>query len=403
MKTESFILKSKLEFKDRFYYANTIYTASKKSINITCKLHGDFQTTPNNHLGSLYGGCSLCRDLNSLNNFKNRITELFGNRFSFEKTVFTGSSSDLILTCQEHGDFVTTPSNIYKSTYGCSKCNLNLKKRYKFKSVREVLESLNKVHNNYYSYPNLKTLSRQVDIEILCPVHGLFKQKMEIHLIGANCNECVQSKNQLKRRRTLEEFIKISTEVHENLYSYEKAVYVNSITPLEITCKLHGSFWQRPDCHYNRKHGCPICKETFKRSSKEIELYNWVLTLDSSSKHSVRPVWLEGKELDIFIPKLNLAIEYNGNAFHHSSSNTFLGSGFKSKTYHDFKYNKCKDNGISLIHIFEFEDFQVWCDLILNYIKNPENYCITFKNNKRTNCDLEYYGQSFITNIYIDD
>ena len=32
-----------------------------------------------------------------------------------------------------------------------------------------------------------------------------------------------------------------------------------------------------------------------------------------------RPTWLKGKELDLYIPSLNLAIEYNGIAYHHTN------------------------------------------------------------------------------------
>jgi hypothetical protein len=56
---------------------------------------------------------------------------------------------------------------------------------------------------------------------------------------------------------------------------------------------------------------------------------------------------LEGLELDFYLPKHNLAIEYNGLYWHSEI--------FKDKNYHLNKTNECKDKGIELIHIFEDE------------------------------------------------
>lgn len=54
-----------------------------------------------------------------------------------------------------------------------------------------------------------------------------------------------------------------------------------------------------------------------------------------------------GIELDIFIPKLNLAIEVNGNYWHSEL--------YKDSKFHLNKTNICEDNDIQLIHIFEDE------------------------------------------------
>lgn len=60
---------------------------------------------------------------------------------------------------------------------------------------------------------------------------------------------------------------------------------------------------------------------------------------------------LNGTELDIFIPDLNFAIEYNG-LFYHTEK---MG---KDKWYHLNKQNKAKEQNVNLIHIFEDE----WLD-----------------------------------------
>jgi len=56
---------------------------------------------------------------------------------------------------------------------------------------------------------------------------------------------------------------------------------------------------------------------------------------------------LNGKELDIYIPSLNFAIEYNGNFWH---SDDIVG-----KNKHLYKTELCKEKGIKLLQIFEDE------------------------------------------------
>lgn len=56
---------------------------------------------------------------------------------------------------------------------------------------------------------------------------------------------------------------------------------------------------------------------------------------------------LDSKELDIYLPEYNLAIEINGVYWHSEL--------FKNNTYHLDKTNECELKGIKLIHIFEDE------------------------------------------------
>lgn len=56
-----------------------------------------------------------------------------------------------------------------------------------------------------------------------------------------------------------EEFVEKAIKIHGNKYDYSKVEYVNNKTKVCIICPEHGEFWQAPDKHINRKHGCPKC------------------------------------------------------------------------------------------------------------------------------------------------
>ena len=73
------------------------------------------------------------------------------------------------------------------------------------------------------------------------------------------------------------------------------------------------------------------------------------------------------KELDIYIPDLKLAIEYNGTYYHSDLAQC-------PKDYHLKKSLLCRDLGIRLIHIYEFEDFEEQKQLLKDLILGIDNY-----------------------------
>ena len=89
----------------------------------------------------------------------------------------------------------------------------------------------------------------------------------------------------------------------------------------------------------------------FSHSKKEEYLLNSIKSyytgeLIQNSKLIIKPY-----QLDIFLPELNLAIEFNGNYWHS------LEFGI-SKNYHLNKSLLCREKNIRLIHIYEFENFE---------------------------------------------
>ena len=90
---------------------------------------------------------------------------------------------------------------------------------------------------------------------------------------------------------------------------------------------------------------CPACTPRYV-SSYERYLQHYLDTLcveyDTNTTSVIKPL-----ELDIYIPSHNLAIEFNGDYWH---SNL--------KKQHDYHYKKtmaCQQQGIELIHIFEYQ------------------------------------------------
>ena len=91
---------------------------------------------------------------------------------------------------------------------------------------------------------------------------------------------------------------------------------------------------------------CPNCtKQLF--SLKEKEVLDWLKSIYSGEIIENDRTILNGKELDIYIPEKKLAIEFNGDYWHSTK--------IKDKYYHQEKSLVCRNLGIRLIHIFEYE------------------------------------------------
>jgi hypothetical protein len=94
------------------------------------------------------------------------------------------------------------------------------------------------------------------------------------------------------------------------------------------------------------------------RSSPEIELHSFLLTLgipEDEIKINTKPDFMQGLQLDLYLPKYQFALEYHGLA-HHSERPIFEEKNIQRvKTIHYTKYKLCKANNVQLFQIFEDE------------------------------------------------
>lgn len=122
-------------------------------------------------------------------------------------------------------------------------------------SQEEFIERCKKKHNNYYSYDKTVYTGMSNDdyIIVTCPIHGDFKQLAAGHIRGKGCKDCAGTIT-----KTTEQFIIDARKVHGDEYDYSKSKYINAMTYIEIICRKHGSFWQKPNTHLIGK-GCFEC------------------------------------------------------------------------------------------------------------------------------------------------
>ena len=93
------------------------------------------------------------------------------------------------------------------------------------------------------------------------------------------------------------------------------------------------------------------CKDISKDGSKtENEIKYFIMNYCSDIESHNRE-YLDGKEIDIYLPVLNIGIEYNGSYYHSSIG----GKVNKDKNYHRDKFLLAKNSDIHLIQIFDVD------------------------------------------------
>ena len=180
--------------------------------------------------------------------------------YAYDKTIYTKSNVPVVITCSKHGDFTQQPNN-HLFGNGCPICRYDVIAIKKSKNTNQFIESSRKVHGDLYDYSESNYIRWNIDIEIICNLHGKFKQQPNNHLNGSGCPICANNSRQEKyenRKLTLADFIRRAKEKHHSKYGYEKTVYKNSQTPVIISCPIHGEFQQNPFRHLLGR-GCRKC------------------------------------------------------------------------------------------------------------------------------------------------
>lgn len=290
--------------------------------------------------------------------------------------------------CPTHGAFKQTPTEHINKKRGCVLCTRN------YYDGPSFIEAVSKVHNDFYDYSLTVYEAPSTKVNIICPIHGIFSILPYNHYKGSGCISCGIIKTANSKKYSSKTFIEKATIVHKNSYDYSLTNYVSSSEKVIITCKDHGPYEQLPANHL-RGAGCIKCFYKSQQSRIERDFITLITDdLNELVESNIRPSWLNGKELDIYIPRLNLAIEINGLVYHHSSMNVslFYDRTYKEPNYHLDKFNICRENNVNLIHIFDFEDLDEWKEIILKL--KPNNFSVSFDNIIRYVGNLKIYGKS---------
>ena len=345
---EPFILKLQEKYgKERFDCSNIDYKGSNIPITLTCNICGKtFEVTPKKILSGWFKcGCKKeNKSFTSEEEFKIRLKNKHGDKFSYSlpnEAKFQGLSTEINVKCNKCGEVFLKRAGDLLRLKVCPCCELKNTRL----TTELFVQKAKIVHGEKYDYSLVGYKNNHTKVKIICPEHGVFEQTPANHLYGYGCMECGRDNTKKETSLDTKEFIKRSKEIHGEKYNYESVEYKNFRSKVKIVCPVHGEFLQMAESHLVGK-GCPKCHPQYSKGEKEIvefikSIYNGEVL------ENVRDV-ISPKELDIYIPELNLAIEYNG-LFYHSSKFDVSPTTSRNKVF------DCEKQGIRLVTIFEDE------------------------------------------------
>ncbi len=130
-------------------------------------------------------------------------------------------------------------------------------------------------------------------------------------------------------------------------WDYEK----NKITPRDVAPKSNKKYWWI--CKYGHEYysvvysklalnnGCPTCAKELKTSFPEKAVFYYAKKCFPDAQENFKSKWLGTAELDVFIPSINVGIEYDGYNWHKDIEKDIR------------KDEKCGRNGVFLYRIRE--------------------------------------------------
>lgn len=262
---------------------------------------------------------------------------------SLEKFIYVNAQTKSTVTCEVHGDLLMLPNKL-KVGQGCGKCKASkLSLRFIFTQEQALCRN-HEAHGNLYTYERFIYQGNNVPAIITCRSHGDYLQAPEKHWSGRHCPQCSKETYVAWNKRSSLDTKTQANDVHYNRYLYlDERGYENCKEYRDVTCNDHGAFSVTMDNHINFRSGCPKCSGQISLAELDLKKYVESLGLKCVSSFKLP----SNKHIDIFIPSLNIGIEYNGLYFPSEEKRPIR--------YHLEKHNEALSQGITLIQVFEDE------------------------------------------------
>jgi hypothetical protein len=101
-------------YNNKYNYSKVVWKGVVSKVIVICKKHGEFSTSPNNHLRGK--GCPTCgiessrlAKLKGFDDYQPEFIKLYGDKYNYSSVVWEGGSKLIIVICKKHGKFHILP------------------------------------------------------------------------------------------------------------------------------------------------------------------------------------------------------------------------------------------------------------------------------------------------------
>lgn len=334
-------------------FSSINFEGTKKPLVVKCKKHGEFRLAQASQAYRDTQKCPYCDLEERKNAFIQKARQIHGDKYDYSKVDYKTNKIPVVIIChekdefgEEHGEFLQAPGDHLKG-YGCSKCSGKYKP-----TTEEWIKKAMKIHPEF-DYSKVIYKDNKTPVTIICKKHHEEFTIIPTNFIKdkINCPKCRAEYRRNLYAKSTEQFIEDARKIHGDKYDYSKVNYTNNKTNITIVCPEHGEFQQTPETHLE---GCGCRKCTLKTQTKIYNILKQIFPneeiLFEVGKETVN--WIGELRFDIYFPKYNIAVEYDGQQ-HFIPVKIFGGEiNFVKTQQRDYMKNKlCSENNCKLFRI----------------------------------------------------
>lgn len=312
------------------------YEKSSKKLEVECSYGHRYMVSFDNFRSGKR--CPMCNG-NAKCTYKEvkEYIESFGYILLSEE--YINSSTYIDVKCPEDHIYKVKFAN-FKIGYKCPYCANVVK--YTYDEVKKYIESYG------YELLSKEYKNAKTHIWVKCPNgHGEYQTTFTNFKRGSRCNECGNKRIGDTLRHSYN-YIKSSIE-SEHGYKLISKEYKNNATPLEVECPK-GHRFSISYYHWHEGQRCSVCQAQNYSSKAEKEILYYLKNIyDGKINPNDRNIIKNPNnnhflELDIYLPEINKAIEFNGTYWH---------SFPERKLCDKIKKEECNKIGIDLLVVLE--------------------------------------------------
>jgi hypothetical protein len=127
-------------------------------------------------------------------------------------------------------------------------------------SVEQLKQQASNKHNNIYGYDLWAVNTIRSDtVDIVCKIHGVFRQRLPSHIRGSGCQQCGLVK-QRQGHSTLKQVKQRAVNIHNDKYDYSLWISGSKTTDtFTVICPIHDKFETTVHRHVLLRTGCRSC------------------------------------------------------------------------------------------------------------------------------------------------
>lgn len=115
--------------------------------------------------------------------------KVHNNKYDYSLSKYVNDKEKVIVSCRVHGDFLITPNNHQKGK-GCKECGKITSSLKTTHTTELFIKKATLRHGNKYDYSKVNYIRNNIHVDIICSKHGVFKQKPTDHLNNGGCIKC---------------------------------------------------------------------------------------------------------------------------------------------------------------------------------------------------------------------